>query len=183
MKKPNILVFYIRISVNELAKHAYGKEESDSIVNQRALLWGYIGKKTELAGYEVMEICDDGYSGTNLNRPGMIKLLDMVKKGQVGCIVVKDFSRFGRNYLTVSDNIDQIFPFMGIRFISVNDHYDSATCRGATSGVGMAFRNIIYGYYSHDLSIKVKSGKRGFFKPIRPDWLPKVAREQEQVGN
>ena len=146
-------------------------------------MWGYIGKKTELAGYEVMEICDDGYSGTNLNRPGMIKLLDMVKKGQVGCIVVKDFSRFGRNYLTVSDYIDQIFPFMGIRFISVNDHYDSATCRGATSGVGMAFRNIIYGYYSHDLSIKVKSGKRGFFKPIRPDWLPKVAREQEQVGN
>ena len=62
--------------------------------------------------------------------------------------------------MTVSDYIDQIFPFLGIRFISVNDYYDSAACKGVTSGVDMAFRNVIYGYYSHDLSLKVKIGKR-----------------------
>lgn len=160
MNNPDILVMYIRISVEDQDHHSGMKEESNSITNQRRLLKDYIEGNPELLKYQVTELCDDGYSGTNLERPSMKRLLDMVKKRMVSCIIVKDFSRFGRDYLTVSDYIDQIFPFMGIRFISVNDHYDSAACKGMTSGLDMAFRNVLYGYYSQDLSLKVKSAKR-----------------------
>ena len=173
MTTPNTLVLYIRISMEDLDNHTDGKEESNSIAHQRELLQNYVREKTDLAKYKIIELCDDGYSGTNLNRPGMTKLLEMARRGQVGCIVVKDFSRFGGDYLTVSDYIDQIFPFLGIRFISVNDYYDSAACKGVTSGVDMAFRNVIYGYYSHDLSLKVKSGKR--IKAEKGDFLSPFA--------
>lgn len=174
MNRADLLVMYMRISAEDQEKHTGRRDESNSITNQRTLLEGYIKNSPELAQYDPMEVCDDGYSGTNLNRPGMRRLLGMAREGQVGCILVKDFSRFGRDYLMVSDYIDQIFPFMGIRFISVNDHYDSAVCKGTTSGVDMAFRNVLYGYYSQDLSTKVKSGKRtkaekgAFLSPFAP---------------
>lgn len=122
-----------------------------------------------------------------MNRPAVTKLLDMVKAGQADCVIVKDFSRFGRDYLTVSDYVDQIFPFMGIRFISINDHYDSAKCNGATSGVDIAFRNVIYSYYSQDLSIKVRSGKRtkaengDFLSPFAPIGYQKSPENKNQL--
>ena len=170
----SLLILYLRISVEDMDHNGEDKDESNSIVNQRELLRRYVEDTPELGRYQVMELCDDGYSGTSMERPGMEKLLDMAKKGQVGCILVKDFSRFGRDYLTVSDYVDQIFPFMGIRFISINDNYDSAKCNGATSGVEIAFRNVIYGYYSQDLSVKVRNGKRTkaqsgkFMSPFAP---------------
>lgn len=108
-------------------------------------------------------------------------------KGLAGCIIVKDFSRFGRDYLTVSDYVDQIFPFMGIRFISINDNYDNAKCNGATSGVEIAFRNVIYGYYSQDLSVKVRSGKRTkaqsgkFMSPFAPFGYQKSPENRNQL--
>lgn len=181
MNDSDILVMYMRISVEDKECSVEEKKESNSITNQRSLLRDYIGKSEELTKYLIIEICDDGYSGTNLERPGMKHLLEMVKGQRVACIIVKDFSRFGRDYLLVSDYIDQIFPFMGIRFISVNDHYDSATCKGVTSGIDMAFRNMLYGYYSHDLSLKVKSAKRtkaengdflGSFAPLGYQKMP-----------
>ena len=147
MSNPDTLVMYIRISMEDQTNHTGEKAESNSITNQRRLLKDYIEENPELRKYQVTELCDDGYSGTNLERPGMKRLLDMIRKRLIGCIMVKDFSRFGRDYLMVSDYIDQIFPFMGIRFISVNDHYDSAACKGMTSGLDMAFRNMLYGYY------------------------------------
>ena len=153
-----LIVLYSRISMEDREKKEE-KDASNSIVNQQNLLRSYVESRPEFAGRNVAELSDDGYSGTSLERPAMKRLLNMVKKGEVDCIIVKDFSRFGRDYLTVSDYIDQIFPFMGIRFISVGDHYDSAECKGATSGVDVAFRNVLYGYYSQDLSVKVRSGK------------------------
>lgn len=155
-----VIVFYIRLSSEDINNHQDGKEESNSISNQRLYLQKYVQGQPEFAKAKVMELCDDGYTGTNMNRPGMTQLLELARKKQIDCVIVKDFSRFGRDYLTVSDYVDQIFPFMGIRFISVNDRYDSANCNGATSGVEMAFRNVIYGYYSQDLSVKIKSSQR-----------------------
>ncbi|WP_317855141.1 recombinase family protein [Chakrabartyella piscis] len=87
-------------------------------------------------------------------------MLEDIKARKIDCVVVKDFSRFGRNYITVSDYIDQIFPFMGVRFISVTDGYDSAKANGRTSGIDVAFKNIIMSFYSKDLSVKVKTAKR-----------------------
>ena len=103
----------------------------------------------------------------------MTELLEKAKAKEINCVIVKDFSRFGREYIVVSDYIDQILPFLGIRFISVNDGYDSALANGATSGVDVAFRNIIYGYYSRDLSEKVKSAKRT--KALKGDYLSPYA--------
>ncbi|MDR2023848.1 MAG: recombinase family protein [Hungatella sp.] len=159
MNRKYIIVLYIRISVEDIDNHKNGKDESNSITNQRDLLRRYVESQPEFYGCEIIELCDDGFSGTNMNRPAMTKLLDMARAKQVDCIVVKDFSRFGRDYLTVSDYVDQIFPFLGIRFISLGDGYDSARMNGATSGVDIAFRNVIYSYYSKDLSMKVRSGK------------------------
>lgn len=186
MNKSNILVMYLRISVED-RETAEKKEESNSITNQRNLLRDYIEKSEELTKYFITEICDDGYSGTDLERPGMKCLFEMVKKQQVGCIMVKDFSRFGRDYLMVSDYIDQIFPFFGIRFISVTDHYDSAACKGVTSGMDMAFRNVLYSYYSHDLSLKIKSARRtkaengDFLSPFAPLGYQKMPQNKNRL--
>lgn len=187
MVKVYVILLYIRISVEDLDNHENGKDESNSISNQREMLRKFVESNPEFADCQVIELCDDGYSGTNLNRPAVTKLIEMVKKGQADCVIVKDFSRFGRDYLTVSDYVDQIFPFMGVRFISINDNYDSAKCNGATSGVDMAFRNVIYGYYSQDLSIKVRSGKRtkaengDFLSPFAPIGYRKSREDKNQL--
>lgn len=187
MNNSNILVMYLRISVEDRNTIVEKKEESNSITNQRNLLKDYIEKNRELSKYFVTEICDDGYSGTNLERPGIKRVLEMAKKQKIGCVMVKDFSRFGRDYLMVGDYIDQIFPFLGIRFISVIDHYDSAVCKGITSGMDMAFRNLLYHYYSYDLSLKIKTAMRtkaengDFLSPFAPLGYQKMPENKNQL--
>ena len=137
--------------------------DSESIKNQRDLLDRYISERDDLHGCDVVEFWDDGFTGMNFQRPGFISMMDAVKEQKINCIVVKDFSRFGRNYIEVSDYIDQIFPFLGIRFIAVNEQYDSKTAIAAL-GVDMAMKNIIYDLYSKDLSVKVKSARKSLMK-------------------
>ena len=108
----------------------YIRDESNSISNQRAFLHKYIRDIPELKKMEVMEFKDDGYTGKNMNRPGMQELLDMVKAQKIACIVVKDISRFSRDHLETGKYLEQIFPFMGVRFIAVNDNYDSKDFAG-----------------------------------------------------
>lgn len=80
----------------------------------------------------VVEFVDDGYSGKNMDRPDMHRMLELVKRKQISCVIVKDFSRFSRNYIEQGKYIEQIFPFMGVRFISINDNYDSADYVGVS---------------------------------------------------
>lgn len=160
MCKDDIIALYLRISVEDIDVKRGVKDESNSIEGQRNLLHDFVIRKPEFEHSTVLELCDDGYSGTNFDRPAMKRLLEMAKQKEVACIIVKDLSRFGRDYLTVSDYVDQIFPFLGIRFISVNDGYDSAEYSGVTSGIDIAFRNMAYAYYSKDISEKVRSGKK-----------------------
>ncbi len=101
---------------------------------------------------------DDGYSGTNFDRPAVQRMLSMCRQGKIDCIVVKDLSRFGRNYLQAGEYLEQVFPSLGIRFIGINDGYDSQDYVGSTGGMDTAFKNFIYELYSRDLSEKVKSG-------------------------
>lgn len=173
MKHNYIIAIYLRISMEDGDNHTNGKEESDSIGNQRNYLNQYIQNHEEFKLGEIIEICDDGYSGANFQRPEIQKLLEMAHNREIDCIMVKDFSRFGRNYIEVSDYIDQIFPLLGIRFISVNDHYDSGKLNGTTGGVDIAFRNIVYGYYSRDISEKEKSARKT--KAERGDYLSPYA--------
>jgi DNA invertase Pin-like site-specific DNA recombinase len=150
---------YLRISAEDIDLDGFDKYESNSIQNQRALLDDFIGRVPEFAGCEVIEELDDGRTGTNFSRPGVQRLIELAKKGKVQCIVVKDLSRWGRSYLEVGDYLEQIFPELGVRFISLNDAYDSATLNGGVAGIDIAFRNLIYEMYSQDLSEKVRTAR------------------------
>ena len=133
------------------------KDESNSISNQRKLLLGFLKKKQELADSLTVQYVDDGYSGTGFERPGFVEMMDGVKKGKIQCVIVKDFSRFGRDYIELGDYIEHIFPFMQVRFIAVNDGYDSKEYKGKTPDIDVPFRNLAYSLYSQDISDKIKS--------------------------
>ena len=147
------IAIYLRLSKEDDLM----KDESNSIANQRELIMDYIRKDKKLRKMEVIELKDDGYSGKNLNRPGVQQLLEIVRKQQVKVIIVKDLSRFSRDYLVIGQYTEQIFPFMGIRFIAINDNYDSSLCEGGVGEIDVAFKALLYDFYSEDLSQKVKS--------------------------
>ena len=140
------------------------KTESESIAHQRDLIGRYIGSHEDLKGCEVREFYDDGYSGTNFRRPSFERLMEQIRKGEVDCVIVKDFSRFGRDYIELGDYLERIFPFLGVRFISVNDGYDSNDYKGTTGGLDVVLKNIVYDFYSKDLSVKVRTAKRAKMK-------------------
>lgn len=148
------VAFYMRLSSEDIHEG-----ESYSIANQRDLLYGYIRERREFDGCSVLEFSDDGYSGTNFDRPGIRKLLALAGK-TVGCILVKDFSRFGRNLVEVGDYLDQIFPFLGVRFIAVNEGYDSGKGLGSSVSLDVSLKALVYEMYSHDVSEKVRSVKQ-----------------------
>ncbi|MDE6608716.1 MAG: recombinase family protein [Lachnospiraceae bacterium] len=153
------LAMYLRLSLEDKRADGDGslQDESNSIGNQRKQILEYIHHEPELGKYEVMEFCDDGYSGTNMDRPGMQKLLKEVKANKIHCIIVKDMSRFSRDYIEMGTYLNQIFPFMGIRFIALNDHYDSREHHGSTIEIDTAFQTLLYDLYSKDVSVKVKA--------------------------
>lgn len=144
------VVMYLRISNEDADMRETGKTESNSIAHQRWMLSDFIRNHPDLRDAELDELCDDGWSGKNFERPGMIELLEQVKRGKVQCIVVKDFSRFGRDYLTVGNYISRVFPFMGVRFISVNDNFDS-TRPGDIDSLDTSFKTLIYDLYSREM--------------------------------
>lgn len=147
------LVMYLRLSLED----DVNADESNSITNQRRIIREYISTHEDLRTMNVLEKCDDGYSGTNMNRPRMQELLTMVKEQRVDCIIVKDMSRFARNYLETGKYVEQIFPFMGIRFIAINDNYDSKDFVGGIADMDVQFKSLLYDFYSKDLSQKVST--------------------------
>lgn len=152
-----ILALYLRVSSEDKGKAL--ENDSDSIANQRKLLNDFIKSKPDLAQYEITEFSDDGYSGTNFERPGVKRMLALVKEKKIGCIIVKDFSRFGRNYIIVGRYLEEIFPFLGVRFISVNDRFDSKF-DDAVGALDIGFKNIMHDYYAKMTSIKIAQMRR-----------------------
>ena len=114
---------YLRLSKEDGDVAAGSKNESNSIANQKSLIMDYLQSRPEFRVVAVHE--DDGYSGTDFNRPAFQAMMEEVKKGVINCIIVKDLSRFGRNYIEVGRYLEKLFPMLGIRFIAVNDNYDS----------------------------------------------------------
>ncbi len=158
---PKAVALYLRLSQEDVdIRRNAAKDESNSISAQRSLITKRIEETSDLCKLPRMEFCDDGFSGTNFSRPDFQRMIELTKQGEIGCIVVKDLSRFGRDYLEVGDYLEHIFPFLGVRFISVNDHYDSSNHDGKTAGMDITFRNLVYDYYSKDLSSKVKTAMR-----------------------
>jgi DNA invertase Pin-like site-specific DNA recombinase len=148
-KKFSVAV-YLRLS-----REDGDKTESDSIANQRLLIENYLSDKPFLQFFR--EYVDDGYTGSNFERPGFIKMMEDIKRQKVNCIIVKDLSRFGRNYIEVGRYIEKKFPAMGIRFIAINDQYDNAKESGDAEQIIVPFKNLINDAYCRDISIKVRS--------------------------
>ena len=149
-KKMWTATLYLRLSRDD-----GDKEESGSITGQRELLRDYISQHPELREYAIR--IDDGFSGSTFERPGFQKMIEDVKAGRTDCIIVKDLSRFGRNYLDAGEYIEKIFPFLGVRFIAVNDNYDSLGERKSSDDLIIPFKNLINEAYCRDISMKIRS--------------------------
>ena len=134
-----IIAKYIRLSLDD------AQTDSMSLSHQRLLLDKYIAD-SDLTG-PVREFVDNGFSGLNFERPAVQELLELVKDGGVRCILVKDFSRFGRNAIETGYFIERVFPLYRVRFISVSDHFDSAQHDGDTGGMEVAFKFLMSEYY------------------------------------
>ena len=150
---------YLRLSAEDADLRQSGKEESNSIVNQRNLLDAFIERTPDLSGSQILEFCDDGWSGKNFERPAIKELLEQTRQGLIHCIIVKDMSRFGRDYLTVGNYISKVFPFLGVRFIAINDGIDSIRPSDIDS-LDTSFKALLYDLYSRDLSRKTRSARR-----------------------
>ena len=155
-----VIAVYVRISLEDVDKNEKEKAESCSLINQKRLIEAYIQSHKDLSAMTVSCFSDDGCTGTNFERPDFRRMLSLAYRREIDCIIVKDFSRLGRNYLEMGDYVDRIFPSLGIRLISIGDQYDSRDKIGETAGVAVAFQNLIYESYSRDLSVKVKTAMR-----------------------
>ena len=132
-----------------------GKVESDSISSQRDLIHRFVSQHPDIK--LVQEFIDDGYTGTNFDRPRFQKLMEAVESGEIDCIIVKDLSRFGREYIDAGNYIEKLFPRYGVRFIAVNDGIDTGSVMTAADNLIIPFKNLINDSYSRDISIKVRS--------------------------
>lgn len=147
---------YLRLSKEDGDVEAGTLEESCSIQSQRACIAQYINTRSDLGGH-FEEFVDDGFTGTNMNRPAMQRLLKLVEAGKVRTIIVRDLSRFARDYLEAGHYLEFVFPTCDVRFISINDHFDSSTLGESTGGLELAIRNLMNQMYSRDISRKIKS--------------------------
>ena len=136
---------YIRLS-----REDGDREESDSVANQRKLLTQFILNHEELLLYNIY--IDDGYSGVHFRRPAFQKMLQDIKKNKINCVIVKDLSRFGRDYIETGRYLERYFPEAGVRFISVSDHIDSLT---QSYDMLLPIKNIFNEQYARDISEKV----------------------------
>ena len=161
-----VIALYIRLSLEDY------KYDSMSIENQHLALNEFVSSMPESAHAEILEFIDNGYSGTNFERPKVQELIEMVRANKIDCIIVKDFSRFGRNSIETGYFIERVFPLFHTRFISINDDFDSDQHKGDTGGMDVAFKYLISEYYSRDMSIKTKSAK--YAKMQRGEYQSKV---------
>lgn len=146
---------YVRLSKEDGDLDDVRKAESNSISNQKSLILNYLKDKEDIEIVSIRE--DDGYSGATFDRPAFKLMLQDVKDGIIDCIVVKDLSRFAREYIDAGRYIERMFPAMGIRFIAINDAYDSADTQAQGNEIIIPFKNLINDAYCRDISIKTEA--------------------------
>lgn len=148
VKKENALATaaYIRLSVEN-----NGHETDDSIQTQIRLVESYIRERDDLVLTETF--IDNGFSGTKFDRPEFVRMIEAVKSGKIQCIVVKDLSRFGRDYLETGYYLETIFPLLNVRFIAITDQYDSIRAEDRNS-ISVPIKNMVNAMYAKDYSRK-----------------------------
>lgn len=144
---------YVRLSNED-----NGGRSADGIENQLELLLEFVNQFEKVKTVETY--MDNGKTGTDFERPGWERMMEDAKCGRINCIIVKDLSRFARNYLEAGDYLEKIFPFLGIRFIAVNDRFDSAGEIFPPKELITEFKNLANDYYSKDISNKIMSAFR-----------------------
>ena len=140
---------YARLSVEDSGK----KDGGDSIENQVYLIKQFIEERPFLKLCAVY--CDNGETGVNFDRPEWNKMMNDIKAGKIDCIVVKDLSRFGRNYIETGNYLEKIFPFLGVRFLSINDNYDTNNPDRSSDSLAISLKSLINDVYAKDISRKV----------------------------
>ena len=150
------VAIYLRLSKedDDLSCSSGSKNESNSISNQRKLIYDFMKSHPGLELYD--EYKDDGKSGSNFDRAEFQRMMKDIEEGKVNCVIVKDQSRFGRDYIDVGKYKEKIFPKLGVRFITINEGYDSLS---ATSSDDLAFtiNSFVYDFYIRDISTKIRT--------------------------
>lgn len=141
---------YIRLS-----REDGDREESNSIASQRELLTEFANTQTDMAAPRLY--VDDGYTGTDFDRPDFQRMIVDLRAGIVNCVIVKDLSRFGRNYVGVGEYLEHVFPLLNVRFISVSDNVDSYLDPHSVNNLVVPFKNILNDEYARDISNKVRA--------------------------
>lgn len=157
-KKEYRTALYLRLSRDDRDAEGRKKAESDSIASQRELLCAYLREHGELRLWDIYT--DDGYSGTDFQRPAFCRMMEDIKKGCVDCVLVKDLSRLGRDYIEAGRLIQRVFPALSVRFIAVTDRYDSLTADFQQKNLLLPLKNFMNDSYCRDISRKVQSGQR-----------------------
>lgn len=142
---------YVRLSV----ENGGLGEDSESLNNQEQLLVDYVSGVPDLKLVKIYR--DNGETGTEFNRPGFDMMMNDLRKGFINCIVVKDLSRFGRNYIETGEYIEKIFPFMGTRFISVLEHFDNTDPNASNKDLYVSLKNLMNEAYAKDKSMRICS--------------------------
>ena len=158
---------YVRLSIENSGKD----DDGDSIANQISFCKAFLAEHTDLKLYGIYE--DNGEKGTNFDRPEFKRMMDDIRSGKVKCVLVKDLSRFGRDYIEAGEYLEKIFPFMGIRFISITDGYDSLTCDDAEGALMIPLKNMINDVYAKDISRKIITSFRA--RQEKGEFLPAFA--------
>ncbi len=152
-----VIAMYLRLSG---ADKDIGKNESNSIANQRQLILDYIQSDKTLSACEVREFVDDGVSGARFDRAAFQEMIEQAQNGEIQIIITKDYSRLGRDYLEVGKYMECLFPLLRVRYIALNEYYDSDNYAGKTGGMEVGIKNIINMMYSRDASKKVMAARK-----------------------
>lgn len=155
---------YVRLSIENSGKD----DDGESIENQTSICKEYVEEHPDLKLYDIYE--DNGKKGTNFDRPEFNRLMDDVRAGKVKCVLVKDLSRFGRDYIEAGEYLEKIFPFLGVRFISITDGYDSLTAGDAEGALMIPLKNMINDVYAKDISRKIITSFRA--RQEKGEYLP-----------
>lgn len=146
---------YLRLSKDDEDRGSLNKSESNSIGNQRELIKSFLREQPDIELYDIY--VDDGFSGSNFDRPEFKRMIGDIEAGRVNCVVVKDLSRFGRDYIESGRYIQKVFPALSVRFIALTDHFDSISADTGESSIVLPVKNFINDSYCRDISTKVKS--------------------------
>jgi len=146
---------YLRLSRDDEDRDGLTKSESNSIGSQRELIKSFLREQPNIELYDIY--VDDGFSGSNFDRPEFKRMIGDIEAGRVNCVVVKDLSRFGRDYIESGRYLQKTFPALGVRFIALTDHFDSLSADTGESSIVLPIKNFINDSYCRDISTKVKS--------------------------